>query len=646
MQKFNGSLIRQFPSLVSGNAAAGVQVTVYVSGTNTLAAIYDDNEVTPKGNPITTASNGFYSFKAADGKYRLQFSSSQFPSLEIQLVDVEEIRQDFDDLQNSFDDFVLSQGWDQVGTFAAGFTYTSPNQVGQDAGGNWWRWNGAFPKAVAAGTLPSSDANYKLVGDGVLRNDLAATNSTVLVGGIEAWLIAKRSLVWRTPAEFGASGDGVDYSVQVQAAFDSGFPIIFDKDYTASHVKIRGEGKVITFNGYSLQPPSGPKVTTENFLLDITCRASDLYLIKVNVAFLPYEGAIRWHSLSAGNPSNNNNIYGMYPIYALTGLVYGNLPGQPVVDAAHSENTVYGFKCRGVRTPFVGNQPNGFLTMVAPILDCNPNEYASQPDFATLNWNSTSRSFLNLETALAIKGGEVLKTFTQDGYGFEGAGFKTIGTTFECAGTRGLFRGGATISKSLGGFMSSDSRPLYEAATGATGTVTLDDDQCYRADGVSSYSGANIFDNNATNGIRLVAKDCYFYEWRINRLGSAKADYFNCTFEHQGSAPLVFGIEQSNKINVSTINSWTASRQVTVNRTVSGRVIMSGVVGGGVSGTAACTLPADYRPSAQTPFSVVAENSTGGTFMATVFINTDGNIIIVSPSTTDFIHLNQVEFSL
>lgn len=183
MQKFNGSLIRQFPSLVSGNAASGVQVTIYISGTNTLATIYEDNEVTPKGNPLTTASNGFYSFKAADGKYRLQFSSSQFPSLEIQLVDVYEIRQDFleleasndlfkDEQQAAYDAFVLSQGWQQAGAFAAGFTYASANQVGQDADGNWWRWNGALPKTVTAGTLPSSDANYKLVGDGVLRSEL------------------------------------------------------------------------------------------------------------------------------------------------------------------------------------------------------------------------------------------------------------------------------------------------------------------------------------------------------------------------------------------------------------------------------------------------------------------------------------------
>ncbi len=201
MQKFNGSLIRQFPSLVTGNAAAGVQVSVFIAGGNTLATLYATNNTAgvQLSNPLTTDGNGFYSFYAADGKYVLEFNNG-FPSLAVQLVDVDAIRNDFDALEASntafrneqqaaYDAFVLSQGWDQVGTFAAGFTYTSPNQVGQDADGNWWRWAGTIPaggKTVTAGTLPTSDANYKLVGDGVLRSALAAPDSTVLVGGVEA----------------------------------------------------------------------------------------------------------------------------------------------------------------------------------------------------------------------------------------------------------------------------------------------------------------------------------------------------------------------------------------------------------------------------------------------------------------------------
>lgn len=200
MYQYSNSLIRKFYSDVDGNAAIGVQATVYVGETNTLAQLFDGSGAA-KANPVTTDQFGFYSFSVADGDYRIVFSSSQFATLRISVLDGAAIREEFDDLvesntafrneqQAAYDAFVLSQGWTQVGTFAAGFTFTSPNQVGQDADGNWWRWNGALPKTVTAGTLPSSDANYKLVGDGVLRNDLA--NGTADVGGLTSGETGKR----------------------------------------------------------------------------------------------------------------------------------------------------------------------------------------------------------------------------------------------------------------------------------------------------------------------------------------------------------------------------------------------------------------------------------------------------------------------
>lgn len=203
MYQYSNSLIRQFPSLVTGNAAVGVQATVYIGETGATALLFESNGTTPKPNPVTTDSKGFYSFSVADGDYRIVFSSSQFATLRISVLGGAQIREDFDDLvasntafrneqQAAYDAFVLSRGWTQVGTFSAGFTFTSPNQVGQDTDGNWWRWNGTLPKVVTAGTLPSSDANYKLVGDGVLRGDLASPRSEVLVGGVEAGDLAFR----------------------------------------------------------------------------------------------------------------------------------------------------------------------------------------------------------------------------------------------------------------------------------------------------------------------------------------------------------------------------------------------------------------------------------------------------------------------
>lgn len=55
---------------------------------------------------------------------------------------------------------VISLGWHQVGLFADGFTYLLQNDIAKDAAGDWYRWNGALPKVVTAGTLPSSDVNF------------------------------------------------------------------------------------------------------------------------------------------------------------------------------------------------------------------------------------------------------------------------------------------------------------------------------------------------------------------------------------------------------------------------------------------------------------------------------------------------------
>lgn len=50
-------------------------VTVYLSGTLTLATIYSDNVSTPKSNPFTSNSSGYWFLYAANGRYDVSFSS-------------------------------------------------------------------------------------------------------------------------------------------------------------------------------------------------------------------------------------------------------------------------------------------------------------------------------------------------------------------------------------------------------------------------------------------------------------------------------------------------------------------------------------------------------------------------------------------
>lgn len=58
------------------------QVAVYITGTSTLATIYSDNSGTPKSNPFTASSSGFWFYYANNGTYDVTMSggSPSFPA--------------------------------------------------------------------------------------------------------------------------------------------------------------------------------------------------------------------------------------------------------------------------------------------------------------------------------------------------------------------------------------------------------------------------------------------------------------------------------------------------------------------------------------------------------------------------------------
>jgi hypothetical protein len=201
VQKYNGQLIRQFASSVSGNAASGVTVAVRKQSDNSLATLYVDNNIAGATlpNPLTTSSTGHFAFYADDGVYTLTFSDTT-PQQVIQLQDVGA-------LQDQFDAAVLNAGYIPSGTFTAGAALTQANQVMSD-GSSYWRWDGSFPKTVGAGSSPTPTGvgGWIVLSDFALRGDLSAANSTVLVGGVEA---RDLTLECVTPEMFGAVGDGV-----------------------------------------------------------------------------------------------------------------------------------------------------------------------------------------------------------------------------------------------------------------------------------------------------------------------------------------------------------------------------------------------------------------------------------------------------
>jgi len=168
MQKYNGQLIRQFASSVTGNAASGVTVTVRKQSDNSLATLYVENNIAGAtlSNPLTTGSTGHFAFYAADGVYTLAFSDNT-PQQVIQLQDTVE-------LQEQFDNAVANAGYIPSGMFAAGATLTQANQVLSD-GSSYWRWDGSFPKTVTAGSAPTPTGvgGWFVVSDFAVRQDLS-----------------------------------------------------------------------------------------------------------------------------------------------------------------------------------------------------------------------------------------------------------------------------------------------------------------------------------------------------------------------------------------------------------------------------------------------------------------------------------------
>lgn len=82
---------------------------------------------------------------------------------------------------------LLNLGYVDKGTFSAGATLTAPNDILQSSG-EFYRWTGAFPKVVGAGSspTPSGVGGWIAIGDATLRAALASLSSTVSIAGQSA----------------------------------------------------------------------------------------------------------------------------------------------------------------------------------------------------------------------------------------------------------------------------------------------------------------------------------------------------------------------------------------------------------------------------------------------------------------------------
>jgi hypothetical protein len=134
---------------------------VYIKKTNgTLASIYRDlagtSQIAQDGLSNVTNSKGQFTFFVEAGDYNAEYAGQITP---ITVVGADYFNSRIDETVNQIIlDLSTSRGFRVKGTFAAGFTYELPNDVGLDASGNAWIYTDveALPFTVPAATTPSA----------------------------------------------------------------------------------------------------------------------------------------------------------------------------------------------------------------------------------------------------------------------------------------------------------------------------------------------------------------------------------------------------------------------------------------------------------------------------------------------------------
>ncbi|SMQ21009.1 hypothetical protein [Pantoea agglomerans] len=137
--------------------------------------------------------------------------------------------------------YAISQfGYITLDSFQAGATITLPNQVLRDtSNGEYYRWDGALPKVVAAGSTPQKSGGVGVgkwisVGDASLRAELKKATGSQLIGISPSGTLAD-ALYFVTPEMFGAVADGVnDDRVAINLAIATGKPVMMQSYYNVS----------------------------------------------------------------------------------------------------------------------------------------------------------------------------------------------------------------------------------------------------------------------------------------------------------------------------------------------------------------------------------------------------------------------------
>ncbi|WP_338494216.1 hypothetical protein VRB23_06775 [Erwinia aphidicola] len=120
---------------------------------------------------------------------------------------------------------IMLLGWIPSGTFQTGAALINPNQILKDtASGEYYRWDGALPKTVPAGSTPDNSGGIAVgawvsVGDGALRTMLASEVGAAAIGNGKDTV---DNFLYHTPEEFNSGNMDAALAASLAATASDG----------------------------------------------------------------------------------------------------------------------------------------------------------------------------------------------------------------------------------------------------------------------------------------------------------------------------------------------------------------------------------------------------------------------------------------
>lgn len=263
----------------TGNLIPSANVSIYLTGTSTLASGLTNVSGSPLSNPFTADADGKIQFHAPDGIYDMQVSLGSTTGVKVtfQCVDVEQQISDANSAADraeaaaeSIEGHAASmtantrEQWRRAlaeiglnlvsGSFEEGATATtSLDAVWHQVGGQCYTWGGTLPKTVPSGSTPGSTGGvgtgvWVSVGDMSLRDNLSNSSNDNYGDALVAVKQPYTTAISRTQHDKNADVlDISDFGVDITGASDEGSKLqqIFN-ELAAAGKSIRMRGSVKT----------------------------------------------------------------------------------------------------------------------------------------------------------------------------------------------------------------------------------------------------------------------------------------------------------------------------------------------------------------------------------------------------------------